>query len=205
MPETAALPDSRSPDSRSEDAPVAAPWEFAPLPVYRVVGGKPCIGGGGEFAWRFTPDWQLVSAVNGCKMADMDDNVSGDILVYQLGPRWTPSPEGRWSPYAHLLIGGMKVTQERIDPVLKRSALAANQGIDPSLTYTLHEQYTTSREFNSLALTAGAGVDYRLNAALALRIANLEYLKSRAPAIGGVPYGRGFQMSAGMVLRLGTW
>ena len=61
------------------------------------------------------------------------------------------------------------------------------------------------QEANALALTAGVGVDYKLNSALALRIANLEYLRTRVPSIGGVPYGHGFQMSAGMVLRVGTW
>jgi len=117
----------------------------------------------------------------------------------------SPAGEGKWSPYAHLLIGGMKVTQERFDPALKRAVLTGNQTLDPALSYTLHQQYTETQEANAIALTAGVGVNYKLNSSLALRIANLEYLRSHAPTIGGVPYGRGFQMSAGMVLRLGTW
>ena len=187
------------------DAPAVAPFEFAPLPVWRQFGGNSCVGGGGEAAWRFASDWQLVASVSGCKMLGLEENVSADTLLYQVGPRWTPSSESKWSPYAHLLIGGMKVTQERLDPALKRIVLAANQNLDPALDYTLHEKYTTTQEVNALALTAGIGVDYKLNSAMALRIANLEYLRSNAPSIGGVPYGRGFQMTAGMVLRLGTW
>ena len=138
-------------------------------------------------------------------MTGLQANVSGDALIYQIGPRWTPSGAGKWSPYAHLLLGGIKATQERLDPAMKRAVLAANQALDPALDYTLHEQYTTSEEANSLALTAGVGVDYKLNSALALRVANLEYLRSQLPVIGGVSYNHGFQASAGLVLRIGTW
>ena len=204
-PAPALAPARSATNATIADSLAAAPFEFAPLPVYRQFGGKSCVGGGGEAGWRFAPDWQLVAAVNGCKMLGLQENVSGDTLLYQVGPRWTPAGDGKWSPYAHLLIGGMKVTQERLDPELKRVVLAANQKLDPSLDYTLHGQYTFTQEANAVALTAGVGVDYKLNAALALRVANLEYLRSRAPSIGGVPYGRGLQMSAGMVLRLGTW
>jgi hypothetical protein len=147
----------------------------------------------------------MVFTINGCKMIGLQDNVSGDALIYQVGPRWTPSAAGKWSPYAHLLVGGMKVTQERLDPIKKRAVLAANQGLDPALAYTLHEQYTTHEGANALAMTVGIGVDYRLNSALAFRVANFEYLRSQLPAVGGAPYNQGFQMSAGMVLRLGTW
>jgi hypothetical protein len=45
------------------------------------------------------------------------------------------------------------------------------------------------------------GVDYKLNPALAIRVASVEYLKSG----GGAPAGSGFQMTTGMVLRWGTW
>ena len=191
-------------DRSSGERPVAAPLEFAPIPVWRQFAGDACVGGGAEAAWRFVPDWQLVATVNGCKMVGLPENVSGDTLVYQIGPRWTPAADGKWSPYAHLLVGGMKVTQERLDPVARATLLAAYQA-DPSGQYKLHDQYTTTSEANAFALTAGVGLDYKLNAALALRVANLEYLRSHAPAIGGVPYGQGFRMSAGMVLRLGTW
>ncbi|MEO8597482.1 MAG: hypothetical protein ABI759_29460 [Candidatus Solibacter sp.] len=189
----------------SPDLPAAAPFEFAPLPVWRQFGANPCAGGGGEAAWRFVRDWQLVATVSGCKVMGLPENVSADTLLYQIGPRWTPAAGGKWSPYAHLLIGGLKVTQERLDPAAQAAVLAANRQLDPSLHYTLHDQYTTTTEANALAVTAGIGVDYKLNSAFALRIANLEYLRAHAPAMGGVTYGQGFQMSAGMVLRLGTW
>jgi hypothetical protein len=191
--------------SDSPELPDAAPFEFAPIPVWRRYGGNSCVGGGAEAAWRFATEWQMVASVTGCKMLGLEEDVSGDTLLYQVGPRWTPAAASKWSPYAHLLIGGLKVTQERFDPALKRAVLAANRALPPARSYTLHEQYTSIQTTNALALTAGIGVDYRLNSALALRVANVEYLRSNAPSIGGVPYGRGFQMSAGMVLRVGTW
>jgi hypothetical protein len=150
-------------------------------------------------------DWQIVLAINGCKMTGLQTNVSGDALIYQIGPRWTPSPAGKWSPYAHLLLGGIKAAQERLDPGKKRAVLAANRALDPALDYTLHEQYTTTDDANAFALTAGVGVDYNLNSALAFRVANLEYLRSQLPVMGGVSYNHGFQMSTGLVLRIGTW
>jgi len=143
----------------------------------------------------------MVLAVGGCKMVGPHDNVSGDALVYQLGPRWTPAPQGRWSPFAHLLVGGLKVTQETLDPAEKRQVLDANKGLDPILAYTLHGQYTTQQESNAVAVTAGMGVDYRLNSALAIRVASLEYLRGSARTVPG----SGLHMTTGMVLRWGTW
>jgi hypothetical protein len=189
----------------TDSAPDVAPLEFAPISGWRSFGDKGCAGGGAEAAWRVDTDWQIVLAVNGCKMAGLQTNVSGDAWIYQVGPRWTPSPAGKWSPYAHLLLGGIKATQERLDLAKKRAVMAANQALDPSLDYTLHEQYTTSDDANAFALTAGVGVDYELNSALAFRVANLEYLRSQLPVMGGVSYTHGFQMSTGLVLRIGTW
>jgi hypothetical protein len=181
--------------------PDVAPLEFTIVAGVRQFGGVGCVGGGAEGAFRLAPNWELVAAVNGCKMVGVSENVSGDALVYQLGPRWTPSPGGKWSPFAHLLVGGMKTTQEVLDPAEKRLVMDAHRDIDPMLAYTLHGMYTTQQESNALAVTAGMGVDYRVNPAVAIRVASLEYLKSGARTVSG----SGFQMTTGMVLRWGTW
>lgn len=177
-----------------------APFEFTAAAGLRDIGGKPCMGGGGEAAFRVAPEWQLVADVNGCKLLAQEANVSGDALVYRLGPRWTPSPGGKWSPYAHFLVGGMKVTHEELFPALKAQVLQANQKLDPSLDYTLHDQYTRQWDANGLAVTAGTGVDYALNAAVAIRVAGVEYLRSNLK-----PYNNGLQVTTGIVLRIGTW
>jgi len=178
-----------------------ASLEFSATAGARRVGGVECVGGGAEGAWRVAPDWQMVGAVNGCKMTGLSENVSGDALLFQAGPRWTPSPDGKWSPFAHVLVGGIKVTEETMDNDEKRRVLEANRDLDPMLDYTLHGRYTRHAESSALALTAGMGVDYKLSPALAIRVANLEYLRSGARLVSG----NGFQMTTGMVLRWGTW
>ena len=105
----------------------------------------------------------------------------------------------------HFLVGGIKLTQEQFDPAKKRAVLEVNKDLDPALDYTLHGQYTASEESSFLAVTAGMGLDYKLNSALAIRVANFEYLRSGARNLGGVAYNNGFQMTTGMALRLGTW
>ena len=169
----------------------------------RQFGDDACVGGGADGAYRVEADWQIALKVNGCKMIGLGENVSGDALLYQVGPRWTPSPGGKWSPFARLLIGGMKLTQETLDPAEKKTVMEANKDLDPMLAYALHGKYTTQQESSALALTAGMGLDYQLHPALAIRVANIEYLRSGARI--GTGSGGGFQMTTGMVLRWGTW
>jgi hypothetical protein len=177
--------------------PRPAPFEFVVAPSWRQFADEGCVGGGGEAAYRVAPELQIVLDVNGCKMVGTETNVSGDALVYQIGPRWTPMPTGKWSPYAHVLFGGIKITHEQMFPDKKVLVEEANKNLDPSLAYTLHDQYTTRDESSGVAFTAGTGVDYKLNEALAIRVANVEYLKSANT--------KGLQVTTGLVLRLGTW
>ena len=156
-------------------------------------------------AYRVASDWQLVLEVNGCKLLGLTKNLSGDALTYQVGPRWTPSPEGKWSPYAHVLFGGMKVTHEQLYPEKKKLVEQAYPNADTVLANQLHNQYTTSEEANGFTFSAGTGVDYRLNRALAIRLAGLEYSRATIGNLGGMSYSGGFQVTTGMVLRLGTW
>ncbi len=192
-------------NSQPPHDPKPAPFEFSLTSGYRQFGKTPCMGGGGEGAFRVSADLQIVLDINGCKLLGLAQYLSGDALVYQIGPRWTPAPTGKWSPYVQLLFGGLKVTQEQLYPEKKAAVEAANANLDPSLAYTLHDQYTSHRESNGLAVTAGTGIDYKLNEAIAFRIIGLDYLRSTAGPVNGAPFGKGFQLASGMVLRLGTW
>jgi hypothetical protein len=90
----------------------------------RFVGANPgpaCIGADGSGAFRIAPEWMLVVDVGGCKFIGMETNLSGDSLSYLLGPRWTPAPGGRWSPYVQILVGGNKITHEQMLPEKKRA------------------------------------------------------------------------------------
>jgi hypothetical protein len=184
-----------------------APFEFTITPNYRAYVGTDakgsCIGGGGTGAIRIAAAWQIVVDLNGCKLLDLPTNLSGDSFSYMVGPRWTPSTSGRWTPHAQVLVGGTKLTQELLYPELKEEIIAATPKADQG--YPLHHLYTKNWDTNGFAIAAGTGVDYRINNALALRVASLEYSHSWTQDLNGVNYQNGLQFSTGLVLRMGTW
>jgi hypothetical protein len=165
--------------------------------------GPSCMGADASAAFRIAPEWMLVLDVGGCKFLGMETNLSGDSLSYLLGPRWTPSPAGRWSPYVQVLVGGNKITHEQMLPDKKRALdlLAAQTGGLPPA----HEDYTISDESNGFAVQAGTGIDLKLSAALVFRLASVEYSRSYVTPNRGLNYGGSVQVTTGMVLRMGTW
>jgi hypothetical protein len=187
--------------------PGVAPFEFTVTPNYRAyVGGDAkgsCIGGGGTAAFRVAPEWQIVVDVNGCKLLDLPTNLSGDSLSYMVGPRWTPMSSGRWNTHAQFLVGGTKLTQEILYPEEKAIVIAAAPPADQG--YSLHHLYTKDWDTSGFALAAGTGVDYKINNALAFRVASLEYSHSWTQDLNGVNYQNGLQVTTGLVLRMGTW
>jgi len=187
--------------------PGVAPFEFtfaSAATTYFGSGAKgSCIGGGGSAAFRLAPAWQLVLNVNGCKLMDLPSNVTGDSLTYMIGPRWTPAPSGRWSPHAQVLIGGNKLTQERLYPE-ERAAAIANIAPKP-LSNADHSLFTKDWETSGLAISVGTGVDYKINNALAFRVASLDYTHSWNNELNGINYGNGVKFTTGLVLRMGTW
>jgi hypothetical protein len=130
-------------------------------------------------------------------------NSSGDALSYQIGPRWTPAPAGRWSPHLQFLVGGTKLTWERTQPDVKAAdeklATKTKAATPRRPDYLIHE------ESSGLALSAGGGLDVRLNRALALRVASIEYRRAFLTAPDGRDYSGGLRVTTGIVLRMGTW
>lgn len=187
--------------------PGVAPFEFTIAPNFRQYIGSgsqgSCAGGGGSVALRMAPEWQLVIDVNGCKLLGLKPNLTGDSLSYMTGPRWTRQTSSRWTPHAQVLVGGTKLTQERIDPDLREEALAAAKPTESR--NELHTKYSQHYETNGFALAAGVGVEYKLNSALAIRVASLDYTRSWTGDLNGVNYQTGMQFTTGMVLRMGTW
>ena len=78
--------------------------------------------------------------------------------------------------------------------------LAPGEDLNPH-----YDQFTTNYESTGLSLTIGTGLDYRLHPAVALRLANLDYVRSWLAEINQTNFNRGLRFSAGVVLRLGTW
>ena len=200
-PKQAILPQLASAETR----PGIAPFEFSMAAGYRKFGGTPCAGGGAEAAYRPANGLQLVLDVNGCKLLRQPENWSGDALLYQAGPRWTPFASAKWSPYAQVLVGGMKVTREVLDPKKKQAIEIAYPSPDVELANKLHEHYTFAQETNAFAISAATGLDYRLSKIFAIRIADVEYTRTTIGTFGGIRFSDGFQVRTGMVLRLGTW
>ncbi|MBI5282599.1 MAG: hypothetical protein HY858_13020 [Candidatus Solibacter usitatus] len=185
-------------------APLELAAEIRPQTFFgEGAGALTCIGGGGEAAYRVTDTVQMVVDVYGCKMLDLKKNLSGDTMSYLLGPRWTPRPASRWSPYAHLLVGGMKVSEERMYPALKAVLMAEATRLGKKMP--LQEEYTTKYQNQGVSLAAGSGVDLRLNPAVALRLASLEYKRSWLPPVNGREFEYGLAFKTSVVLRMGTW
>jgi hypothetical protein len=94
-------------------------------------------------------------------------------------------------------VVGTKLTWERTLPDVKA---AYEKLVSPSRPdYLIHE------ESSGLALSAGGGLDMRLNRALALRVASLEYRRVFLSAPDGRDYCGGLRMTTGLILRMGTW
>lgn len=185
--------------------PGVAPFDFAFHATYMdYVSAGPCMGGGGTAGFRVGDDWQIMLDVSGCKMLNFGKDWSGDTLTYMVGPRWTPHNSSRWTPHFQALIGGTKITQEYQNPVLKAQVDDWHPINDEGRT-AKHSYYSTDWTRDGFALTAGAGVDYHFNSALALRLADLSYAHAWVGDINGLNYRSTVQVSGGLVLRMGTW
>jgi hypothetical protein len=188
--------------------PGVAPFDFAFHTTYTDYvsgnGAGPCMGGGGTAGFRVADNWQILLDVSGCKMLNFGKDWSGDTLTYMVGPRWTPHNATHWTPHFQALVGGTKITQEYQNPVLKAEVEDWHPINDEGRT-AKHSYYSTDWTRDGFALSAGAGVDYRFNNALALRIADLSYAHSWTSDINGLNYRSAVQVSGGLVLRMGTW
>jgi hypothetical protein len=172
--------------------------------VYERFGGRNCYGGSGSGAVRVNAQLQIVAELGGCLITGFQKYESGDSLTYLVGPRWAPRASKRLSPYAQLLLGGRRVTHEILNPGLRTLLLGAwNSGTLPH--YPERSAYQIENQANGFAMAAGGGFDVRLNRAMALRVADLEYTHSWLPVVDQIHASDGVRFSAGLVLRIGTW
>jgi hypothetical protein len=209
--DSARLMSSTSPPHKVEDnhaaLPDVAPFEFTTMFLAQETapGRAPCLGAAGNVSARFTPQWSVVLEVGGCKMNGMLADYSGDSLHYLIGTRWTPRPASRWSPYAQVLMGGNTVTQEELFPAKLAALEAALLKPGEQIPQSEHALYTEDYGTTGPALKAGAGVNYKLNRALSLRVAGLDYMHTWIGRVNGSTYSPGLQVTTGLVLSMGTW
>ena len=187
----------------SESRPGVAPFEFAASAYAIPASIGPCGGGAVSAAFRIHPEWQIVLDVGGCNINGLKKNLSGDSLTYMAGSRWTPRLSGRLAPYAQVLFGGQKVTQELLLPAKKASL--AQLALSTGSTPPAHEEYTTPFDTDGLAISGGIGFDFKFNRALAFRIVDLEYMHSWTNELNGFATRNGLQVRMGLVLHMGTW
>lgn len=197
------VPLGRDPDAVL--APVEVNVLFEPY-NYSGTGGTACYGGSGSAGFRIGQRWQALLDVGGCKLQDLDANRSGDSLHYLTGLRWVPGAAGRWSFGIHVLAGGEKLTHELVFPD-KNAALMAEWKAQGSNTKTKPDvvDYTATSDITGFSMRGGVGLDYRINAALQLRVVGLEYGHSWLPRLDGRDYSNSFGISTGLILCLGTW
>jgi hypothetical protein len=191
--------------SRAEgDYPVVPSFELtAAVPSYLQMGKNSCVGGGGIGAFRVAEQWQWTIEVSGCSIVNFPKQWSGDSLTFTTGPQWILHTSSRWTPYAHVRFGGQKVTEEYIDPELLAQAKA---GLPPNGNLkSVHDLYALDFESTGVSMAIGGGVDIGLNRAMALRLASVDYVRSWLGTINGDDFNRGFRISTGLVLRVGTW
>ena len=198
----------RKPVSTESEHSKEASIELAAYPyVEHYWGGRTCIGGGGSGAARLSPTLQWVAEINGCLMMGMPAyNDSGDALFYGGGLRWTPQASHRWAPYGEFLFGGTKLTYEVDDPALKQSLLAEwNDGNGTLHHYPKRSDWSTEVATNGPSLAVGGGLDWVVNRAFTLRLANLQFTHSWIGDAGLIHAQTGIRFTTEAVLRIGTW
>jgi hypothetical protein len=176
----------------------------ATLPSFMIFGGLTCVGGGGVGAFRLSPAWQWTIAVSGCTLGNsLPSNWSGDSLTFSSGPQWTWRSNSRFTPRLGFRIGGQKVTEEYVDPVLKEHVLGSLPPDANPADY--YYDYVTPYESTGLMIAVSGGVDLRLNSALAIRLGSVDYVHSWLANLTGRDFNNAVRVSSGLVLSVGTW
>jgi len=189
------------------DNRLAPPFEFTTTfqPEWFLSNAKAgsCVGGGASAGFRVAASWQFIADLSGCKMTGLDPNLSGDSLTYMVGPRWLTRIRGSWTAHAQVLVGGNKLTEERMYPQRKKvlEAIATRDNKEPPA----HSDYTDQTESNGFAVSSGGGVEYAFNRAITIRVADFSYRHSWAAPLWGRDYSSSVKVTSGLVLHMGTW
>ena len=197
------------PPREPEGNPRIAPFEFSLYPTVQVPVGNtvsgPCVGGGADGGFRLGYSLQIVVAVNGCNATGLYTNLSGDMLNFSVGPRWTFGSSTRWIPYVEVLAGGMKITHEEMYPDKKAALQALWESQGRQIGETEHNLYTRQAERSGFAMSVGGGINRRLNNALSWRVASVDYTRGWVGSVDGYNYTNSIQITSGLLLKMGTW
>ena len=187
------------------ELPIVPKFELAAtVPSLTRMGDLSCLGGGGVAGMRLSDVWQWTIEVSGCTLgSSLPQNWSGDSLTFTTGPQWIRHTASRWTPHAHLRVGGQKVTEQHADPERRKkigSALPPGSDLNP-----YYDLFTKNYESTDFSLSVGGGIDFRVHPGMALRVASLDYVRSWLNDVNQTNFNRGLRFTTGVVLRLGTW
>ncbi|HVA95884.1 MAG TPA: PKD domain-containing protein [Candidatus Dormibacteraeota bacterium] len=117
-------------------------------------------------------------------------DVNGDVFTFLFGPRVSFRNHGRLTPFLQVLAGAARASEVRVD----------------GCNFPIYS-CTPLPEETAFALTAGGGLDYRLNRRIALRLIQVEYFPTHFQDPTSLGGDKGWQsnvrLSAGIVFRFG--
>ncbi len=157
-------------------------------------------GGSASFAYNFTRHWGLVGDIGGFDDSEVRINSthtspsvvvnsSGTVYTYLFGPRYSFRNNSRVTPFVQALFGGVHASEVTLD---------SKSGCTGVGCIPLPSE-------NSFAMTAGGGLDIRLNHHFALRLIQAEYMMTRFEdhSTGASAMQNDMRLSSGIVFRFG--
>jgi hypothetical protein len=125
---------------------------------------------------RFTGAYKSTIDVN---------SANGGVITYLFGPRFSFRQHDRFTPFAQVLFGGAHASEVILSPCTFSCTLLPVQ--------------------NTLAITAGGGLDIKVHRHFAIRIIQAEYLMTRFQdfSTGGSASQNDMRLSSGIVFRFG--
>jgi opacity protein-like surface antigen len=159
-----------------------------------VLGGSQsfnCAGGGSTMAFNVTRMFGLAADLSGCKIFGLDNTygigskVSGTEFTYVFGPRIT-FRKGRVQPFLEVNFGGERVGVSCNTGNAGNACGSIPAGEGPTqlpsgvgIIVVPRNPNATSASRNAFALTAGGGLDIKVNRKFAVRLFQAEYLYTR--------------------------
>ncbi len=157
-----------------------------------VLGGSQsfnCAGGGSTIAVNVSSVFGLAADLSGCKIFGLDNTygvgskVGGSEFTYVFGPRIT-FRKGRVQPFLEVNFGGERigVSCNNGDAGNACGAITPVQPlptVNGAVIIVPRNPNATSASKNAFALTAGGGIDIKVNHKFAIRLVQAEYLYTR--------------------------
>ena len=134
-------------------------------------------GGSGQFVWNFSKWLGVVADLgavhnNGFGGFDIDNTQA----FYLFGPRYSFNKWSRFRPYAQVLFGGAVYTAStRIDLLPGEDQINPLQPIIPGEPITARLRFSQ----NAFAMTAGGGLDIKINKHFSVRPVGVDYYYTR--------------------------